>query len=198
MCVVADQKEWAAIVGTKAVEIIDPARAKVVRRLHLDRIITSRMVRRWKKQEGLNSQAIAKSRWCVHGFKDPDTGKLLVFAPTPQTQSLMLFLQHNISLDMHLEVADVKNGFCQGDAMARPWGDIYVEPYEGLGLPAGSLILLKVPVYGLNDATMQWHTTVTTWLQLHEFTKCLSPRAMLLDAPQQGWHHQTGSSSRSG
>ena len=158
---IADAKEWQAILGTKGVEVISVDEAKKIRQRYPDRIITSRMVRRWKKQEGTNSADIAKSRWCVHGFKDPDTGKLCVFSPTPQTQSMMLFLQVTASLDMQLEVADVKNAFCQGRPMKRPWRDIYVEPCAGLGLPAGiscshenGLRLLPSPA----SPALSWHS----------------------------------------
>ena len=123
--------------------------------------------------EGTQTEPSAKSRWCVHGFKDPDSGELLVFAPTPQTASLMLFLQMVASTRMHLEVADVKNAFCQGRPMQREGGSLFVEPCEGLELEPGSLIELLVPVYGLMDAPMEWHGTVTEELTKLGFRKCL-------------------------
>ena len=48
----ADQKEWLAILNSKAVGVIGPKEAQQVRDTGPDRIITSRMVRRWKPSEG--------------------------------------------------------------------------------------------------------------------------------------------------
>ena len=135
-----------------AVEVISPSEARLIRLHHPERVITSRMVRRWKPAEGTGAPPTAKSRWCVHGYKDPDSDHLETYSPTPQTSSITLFLQTVSSLGQRLQVADVKNAFCQSNQMSRPRGDIYVEPCGGLELPVGSLIRLKVNVYGLNDA----------------------------------------------
>eukprot|EP00959_Pyramimonas_sp_CCMP1952_P162458 3396683-Pyramimonas_sp.AAC.1 len=115
-----------------AVEVIPPARARAVREVCPERIITSRMVRRWKPVEGTFSEPQAKSRWCVHGHKDPDTGSLFVYSPTPQTTSIHMFLQVMMNLSLLGDIADVKNAFCQSDPMRRSQGDIYVEPCEGI------------------------------------------------------------------
>ena len=48
-----------------------------------------------------------------------------------------------------------------------------MEPCEGLELEPGSLIELLVPVYGLMDAPMEWHVTVTEELTKLGFRKCL-------------------------
>lgn len=71
----SDQAEWDAILGTKAVRVITGAAAMQIRKSHSDRVISSRMVRRRKPQPGLNAWK-AKSRWCLHGHSDPDTGSL--------------------------------------------------------------------------------------------------------------------------
>eukprot|EP00959_Pyramimonas_sp_CCMP1952_P290506 6076127-Pyramimonas_sp.AAC.1 len=62
--------------ATGAVGVISPARARVIREQLPGRIVSSRMVRRWKPVEGAFAEPEAKSRWCVHGHKDPDSGSL--------------------------------------------------------------------------------------------------------------------------
>eukprot|EP00959_Pyramimonas_sp_CCMP1952_P080498 1682237-Pyramimonas_sp.AAC.1 len=62
--------------ATGAVEVVAPSKARVISREQPDRIITSRMVRRWKPQEGTFAAPDAKSRWCAHGHKGPDSGAL--------------------------------------------------------------------------------------------------------------------------
>eukprot|EP00969_Alexandrium_andersonii_P057931 2551969-Alexandrium_andersonii.AAC.1 len=49
--------------------------------------------------------------------------------------------------------------------MKRSGGDIWVEACEGLGLPAGTLVLLRVPVNGLDDAPAEFRRTVTRCLK---------------------------------
>eukprot|EP00959_Pyramimonas_sp_CCMP1952_P298487 6243632-Pyramimonas_sp.AAC.1 len=159
--------------GSGAVEAIPPKKASVVREQQPERIITSRVVRRWKPVEGTFAQPEAKCRWCVHGHRDPDSGALAVYAPTPQTTSIMMFLQIMINLGMLGDIADVKNAFCQSDPMCRTQGEIYVEPCEGINVEPGSLIRLKVNVYGLDDAPMAWRRTVVGFLEQHGFMRSL-------------------------
>ena len=169
----SDEKEWNTIVNTGAVEVLSPTEGAAIRRNNPERIITSRMVRRWKPAEGTGARPIAKSRWCVHGYKDPDANGLEVFSPTPQTSSIMFFLQLACSLCFSLQVGDVKNAFCQSNSLSRPKGEIFVEPCGGLNLPVGALIRLLVNVYGLNDAPLAWRRTVISFLRSIGFEKCV-------------------------
>ena len=49
----SDESEWQAILATGAVRVLSPAESQLARLRHPDRIISSRMVRRWKPQEGV-------------------------------------------------------------------------------------------------------------------------------------------------
>eukprot|EP00959_Pyramimonas_sp_CCMP1952_P370082 7750832-Pyramimonas_sp.AAC.1 len=66
---------------------------------------------------------------------------------------------------LELYVGDLKNAFCQSNKLSRSRGRIFVEPCEGLDLPAGSLIELLAPVYGLDDAPLALHTTTSEFFQ---------------------------------
>ncbi len=159
----SDKAEWSAILSTKAVRVITGEEAMRVRKSQPDRIISSRMVRRRKPQPGLNAWK-AKSRWCLHGHADPDTGTLVTYAPTPQAEGMSLFLQASLNLEMRVAFGDVKNAFCQSQPLRRPRGPLYAEPCQGLHLPPGALIAIDVPVYGLDDAPAAWRTTVASFL----------------------------------
>ena len=159
----ADSAEWQAILGTKAVRVIQGKEAELARQRHPDRIISSRMVRRRKPQPGLNAWK-AKSRWCLHGHCDPDTGSLITYAPTPQAEGMAMFLQTALNLEMRISFGDIKNAFCQSDPIKRARGPLFAEPCEGLSLPSGALIAIDVPVYGLDDAPASWRITVTKFL----------------------------------
>ena len=89
----ADAKEWKAILESGAVRVLSVKEASLVRRRYADRIISSRMDRRLKPQEGLGAEPLPKSRWCVRGHQDPDSEDLHVYAPTPQSESIMALLQ---------------------------------------------------------------------------------------------------------
>eukprot|EP00435_Cladocopium_sp_Y103_P028637 s478_g7.t1 len=159
----SDLLEWKSILHTKAVRVLTGRDAERVRRLHPDRIISSRMVRRKKPLPEMHSWK-AKSRWCLHGHHDPDTGTLMTYAPTPQSEGMMLFLQTGLNLGMKFAFSDVKNAFCQSNPLKRPKGPLYAEPCEGLNLPPGALIAIDIPVYGLDDAPAAWRQTVASFL----------------------------------
>ena len=113
----SDKKEWEAIEASGAVKVWRKTEADILRQHQPSRIITSRMVRRWKPVEGTSSAPLAKSRWCVHGHQDPDTHLLKCVAPPPLTESMLLFLQVAISMDFEVDFADVKSAFTQSDPM---------------------------------------------------------------------------------
>ncbi|CAE7735919.1 unnamed protein product [Symbiodinium sp. CCMP2592] len=169
----SDLLEWQSILDSKAVKVLCGKQAAEARARHPSRILSSRMVRRKKPMPGLG-QWKPKSRWCIHGHHDPDTGSLVTYSPTPASESLMLFLQASINLQHVRAFADVKAAFTQSLPIRRPAGPIFAEPCEGLSLPEGALIEILVPVYGLDDAPAAWRETVTQYLVEEEgFTRNL-------------------------
>ena len=90
--VIADAAEWKAIVDSGSVKVLDSEVANTIRKERPDRVINSRMVRRHKPQEGTFQKPKANSRWCVLGHQDPDAADMFTYAPTPQTESIMMFL----------------------------------------------------------------------------------------------------------
>ena len=44
----------------------------------------------------------------MHGHQDPETLRLKVYSPTPQTETLMLFLQALLNLGLPFSIADLK------------------------------------------------------------------------------------------
>ncbi|CAK0903387.1 unnamed protein product, partial [Prorocentrum cordatum] len=169
----SDAKEWAAMLATGAVRVLSPEESVSARRRFPDRILSSRMVRRLKPVQGVGSLPEPKSRWCVHGHQDPDSETLEVYAPTPQSESVLMCLQIAASFGWTLTIADAKNAFCQSQRLERPRGAIFVEPCSGLPIGPDQLIELVAPVYGLNDAPLLWHRTLTDWLVGEGFTKSL-------------------------
>ena len=177
----SDAAEWKAIVDTGAVLVLSPNESERVKKQMPQRIMTSRIVRRWKPQPGIGCKK-AKSRWCVHGHQDHDAPQLKTFSPTPMTESLYLFLLMALGLGLSIDFADVKNAFCQSNPIQRAAGPVYAEACPGLGLPPGTLIQLVAPVYGLLDAPRAWRETVKDHLinqlgfEQNPFENCLFVR----------------------
>ena len=105
---VADAAEWKAIVESSSVKVLDSEVANTIRKERPDRVINSRMVRRLKLQEGTFQKPKAKSRWCVLGHQDPDAADMFTYAPTPQTDSIMVFLFLLQLCSLTLSIADLK------------------------------------------------------------------------------------------
>lgn len=160
----SDKKEWDAIIGMKAVQVHVGAAARKIRDEQGHRIITSRMIRRKKPQPGLHNFKY-KSRWCVHGHKDPDSHVLQTYSPMPCTESITMFFQTCLNLNLSVSLTDITNAFCQSNKLDRPQGPLFVKPCAGLSLPEDSLIELIAPVYGLDDAPIRWHHTVLQFFQ---------------------------------
>eukprot|EP00971_Amphidinium_carterae_P259107 5141971-Amphidinium_carterae.1 len=170
----SDMQEWDGRKQVVKVHLGTAARA--LREQWPDRIITGRMVRRLKAQPGVGSDPKPKSRFCCHGHKDPDTGRMRIFAPTPPVESLMMFMTTTLSLGFTFSVMDVKQAFLQSDPMHRDRGPILVTPCPGIPLPQDALMELQVAIYGLDDAPFQWRQTLV------RFLRGLNMKRSLLDA----------------
>lgn len=175
----SDAAEWKSITDLGAVEIIPPSEARKIREQTPQRILASRVVRRKKPMPGIGSFKY-KSRWCVLGHADPDSGSYRTFSPMPCTEAISLFFQLALCLSLRVAFADVRSAFCQSDPLDRPQGDLYAEVCDGLELAMCSLIKLVAPVYGLEDAPLRWHETVVQFLFSLGFERSLFEQCWLI------------------
>ena len=88
-----------------------------------------------------------------------------MFARTPITLAIYLFLVLAQPTDLSLAVANCKNAFCQSDEFSREAGKLYVVPCEGFNFDKKTLLDAVKPVYGFDDAPMRWHKTFTDFLK---------------------------------
>ena len=136
----AIETEWRGVLDFKAVTIMDPAQADVIREKHRERVISSRLVLRWKETD---TGYKAKARWRVHGFKDPDIHEIERSCPTPELSSINITLQILASTTSEGTLADGEKAFMQGDPSVRDEPLCATPPLEGLpGVPEGALIRL--------------------------------------------------------
>ncbi|CAL1154344.1 unnamed protein product [Cladocopium goreaui] len=164
---VSDAAEWSKVEATGAVKVLTPAESKdVEEQLRdaglTDRILPSRVVRRWKPSEQPGIPPTRKSRWCVRGDKDPDLLELSRHAPTVTTSTLSVVLQIGASKRWKSAVGDLRNAFMQSDALRRAAGRLFCRQPTG-GLPTlqpDQLIEILASAYGLGDAPAHWRRSL--------------------------------------
>ena len=94
----SDVAQWEAIEKLGAVKVHHGSEAEKIRRDNPHRFLSSSMIRRKKPMPGIG-QFKYKSRWCVAGHQDPDTGKHQTFSPMPCREHHYAFsdlLEHEI------------------------------------------------------------------------------------------------------
>ena len=159
--------------------VLDPSEADVIRKEQPHRILASRIMRRKKPMPDVGNFKY-KSRWCVLGHSDPDSGNLRTFSPMPSTEAISLFFQLALCLGLCMAFADVKSAFYQSNQLDRPEGPLFAEVCSGLGLSTRCLIQLVAPIYGLDDAPIRWHQTVLEFLLSIVFERSLFEQCWLV------------------
>ena len=143
----------------KLVRVLTGSEATKARQRYPERVLSSRMARRRKPLAELGAWK-PKSRRCIHGHTDPDTGTPMLLPPSRGHAAVHAGVLEPVH---HFSFCDVRNAFCQSDKLRRPGGPIFAEQCEGLHLPPGALIAIDVPVYGLNDAPAAWRRTIADY-----------------------------------
>ena len=163
----ADAAEWTKVSNTNAVRTLSAEESeKVVKELQaqgkLERILPSRIVRRWKPAEQPGEEPKRKSRWCVRGDKDPDLLMLDRYAPTATTAVISIALQVGASLGFRCALGDLQNAFMQSDPLRRAQGRLFCkQPPGGLpGLDPRQIVEILAGAYGLGDAPAHWRKTL--------------------------------------
>ena len=164
---VADASEFSKIHMSKAIQVLDLEESRsIVKKLteegKADRILPSRMARRYKPSEQPGQAPTKKSRLCIRGDKDPDILDLERFSPTVSTMNLNVMLQLAVNKGMETAVGDLQSAFCQSSPLKREKGPLYFkQPAEGIaGLHPEQICLIIAGCYGLADAPLHWRRTL--------------------------------------
>ena len=158
-----DLGEWNKVLETGAIKVLSLEESRRIRNSEeRDRIIPSRMARRWKPAEQPNEAPGRKSRRCLRGDKDPDLMDLDRHAPTLTTTSFRVLLQIAASMKYKATVGDLKSAICQSLPLCRKQGRLYASlPKGGIeGLHEEQLVEIIAGVYGLGDAPRHWRRTL--------------------------------------
>ena len=103
---------WQGVLDFKAVTIIDPTQADVIREKQRERVVSSRLVLFWTETD---TGYKAKARWCVHGSKNPDIHEIERSCPTPELSSINSTVQIPASTNSEGTLADGEKAFMQGE-----------------------------------------------------------------------------------
>ena len=138
--------------------IIDSTQADVIREKHRERVISFRLVLRWKETD---TGCKVKARWRVHGFKDPDIHEI-----ERSCRPFNITLQILASTSSEGTLADGEKAFMQGDPSVRDEPLYATPPPEGLsGVPEGARIRLDREVYGLVSCMSGWRSRIVSQLK---------------------------------
>ena len=186
----ADKAEWEKVVNSGAVKVLSMEESKKIRQQlaaenRLDRILPTKMVRRYKPAELVGQPSIRKSRVCLRGDKDPDILNLERFSPTVNTLNFNILLQVAANRKMAAAVADFSNAFCQSKPLERANGALYFSPPpDGIeGVPAEQVVVIVNGMYGLVDSPLHWRKSLVEDLnKLGYYESKLDPCIFK-------WHH---------
>ena len=124
-----------------------------------DAVVDSLWVDRWKHTEDGD---IAKSRWCVVGWQDPDIHEIERSSPMPQDATLNSGGQIIATRKWRLKFRDVRKAFGQSLPSNRKRKLACRQPRTG-AFPGCTdprqLILLETEVYGLVSGPAWWRIT---------------------------------------
>ena len=130
-----DREEFEKIVRSGGLRILSLEESREVKeRLRkegkINRILPSRMVRRYKPAEAPGLPRTKKSRFCIRGDRDPDAAHLSRFAPTVTTSNLQVMIQAAVNKGYRGVVGDLKSAFTQSLPLCREQG-CTASPVEG-------------------------------------------------------------------
>eukprot|EP00913_Durusdinium_trenchii_P024025 g22563.t1 len=164
----SDLSEWNKVTQSGAVQVLGLEESQRVRRElkeqgQEDRILPTKIARRYKPGEQPGEPAVKKSRLCIRGDLDPDILDLERFSPTLNTVNFQVLLQIAANENMEATVGDLKNAFCQSRPLDRPKGKLYFQqPKEGVvGLHPDQIVMIIAGCYGLVDAPLHWRKSLT-------------------------------------
>ncbi|CAE7227250.1 RE1 [Symbiodinium sp. CCMP2592] len=163
----SDLQEWQKVKSTGAIRVLSldesrKVRAELAVAGKQDRILPSRMVRRFNPADQPGQPDGKKSRWCIRGDCDPDLLELDRHSPTINTTTFGAVLQITASMHFPACVGDLRNAFCQSGVLLRKGGKLYAaQPRHGIpGLHPEQIVEIVAGMYGLGDAPAHWRRTL--------------------------------------
>ena len=136
----------------------------------MDNFISAKWVYDWKADE-YGWPTKTKARLVARGDQQRvniDFGEL--FAPTVAVSSVRLLTAMACELDLDLCHFDIEQAFVQSDLEEN----VYMRLPQGCGRLSGKVVRLNKSLYGLKQASRQWHAHLTKCLLTLGFVQCLA------------------------
>eukprot|EP00435_Cladocopium_sp_Y103_P039402 s1944_g10.t1 len=184
-----DKAEFEKIVASGALRVLSVEESRKVKQEleaqgKLNRILPSRMVRRYKPGDHPGAPRSRKSRFCIRGDRDPDAIYLSRFAPTVTTSNLQVVIQAAVNRKFRGRVGDLKSAFTQSMPLVREAGPLYCKSCQGSmpDLHEEQLAEIVLGCYGLMDAPLNWRKTLVQFVteELKYKQSSLDPCTFLL------------------
>ena len=174
----AKKKEWTAVSDSGALRVCSIEESLQIMKDMPERCLPSRNVCRWKETPGQHESWLAKVRWCILGFMDPDMWDCIRSAPTPMTSTLHIFMQICSNRDFETWLRDFKNAFSQSIKTTRK-APIYAKlaKNHGTGLDDRQIVELLKESYGLVCGPRAWRVTLVKALLSLGYQKSSYERA---------------------
>ncbi|CAI7803727.1 unnamed protein product [Closterium sp. NIES-53] len=123
-------------------------------------IVSGMWIFRVKRPPG--SPSVFKARYIARGFSQREGVDFFqTFSPTPKMTTLRMLLHVAAQRDYELQSLDISTTFLQGSLHEQIW--LCRPPGFTGSFPLGTQWSLRRPVYGLRQASREWHDT----LELH-------------------------------
>ena len=168
---VQDREEFQKIVESGALRVLSVEESRQVKKRlaeegRSNRILPSRMVRRYKPGDGPGMPRTLKSRFCLRGDCDPDAISLARFAPTVTTSNLQVMIQAAVNRGFRGVVGDLKSAFTQSRPLVRENGPLFCKSCQGSmpDLDPEQICEVVLGCYGLMDAPLNWRKTLVDYV----------------------------------
>ena len=179
-----DQEEKKRFDAAKGKEIkcwLDTSTVRAILRnkIHPSRIMSSRWILTWKRDDNAPGGQKAKARLVVRGFQDPEVGQIDTESPTLSRDSRMLLFQTVSSKGWQIQNFDITTAFLRGRSDGR---ELAMEPPEELRIAMkmskDEVCLLEGNAYGRVDAPILFYKEFRKQLEqigfeAHPLDECL-------------------------
>jgi len=98
-----------------------------------------------------------KARFVAHGNKDSEKHQLVHSTTTVRPSSVRLLIALAAILGFDIWSEDISQAYLQ--SASELLRDVYMKPNRQLDIPAGHILKLLRPLYGLADSGDYWHAT---------------------------------------
>ncbi|CAI7804846.1 unnamed protein product [Closterium sp. NIES-53] len=150
------------------VDEVPPPRANIVSGMWIFRV-----------KRPLGSPLVCKARYVAQGFSQRQGVDFFhTFSPTPKMTTLRVLLHVAAQRDYELHSLDFSTAFLQGSLHEEIW---LRRPHGFTGsFPAGTQWSHRRPVYGLRQATREWHDTLKMTLAALDFAPSNADMSLFL------------------